>query len=64
MTEEEYGADKRYNLVISKDGRTCLRSYTNDLAMIQDVAIKATLDGYDAELIDRAPNHPAGTFPE
>jgi hypothetical protein len=61
MTEREYGADKRYELLISKDGLSCLRSYTNDLAMIQDIAIKATLDGYDAEIIDRAPDHPAGT---
>jgi hypothetical protein len=29
--------------------------------MIQDIAIKATLDGYDAEIVDRAPTHPAGT---
>jgi hypothetical protein len=61
MTEREYGADKRYELLISKDGLRCLRSYTNDLAMIQDIAIKATLDGYDAEIIDRAATHPAGT---
>lgn len=61
MTDEEYGKDKRYKLVISKDGHRCLHSYTNDLAMIQDIAIKATLDGYDAELIDRCPDHPAGT---
>jgi hypothetical protein len=61
MTEREYGADKRYELLISKDGLRCLRSYTNDLAMIQDIAIKATLDGYEAEIIDRAPDHPAGT---
>jgi hypothetical protein len=60
MTEREYGADKRYELLISKDGLRCLRSYTNDLAMIQDIAIKATLDGYEAEIIDRAPDHPAG----
>ena len=61
MTKNEYGKDKRYKMVISKDGLTCLRSYTNDLAMIQDIAIKATLDGYDAEIIDRSPDHPAGT---
>ena len=60
MNEDKYGDDKRYKLVISKDGLTCLRSYTNDLAMIQDIAIKATLDGYEAEIIDRAPTHPAG----
>jgi hypothetical protein len=61
MRDSEYGKDKRYELLISKDGLRCLRSYTNDLAMIQDIAIKATLDGYDAEIIDRAPDHPAGT---
>lgn len=61
MTDDKYGAGKRYKLLISKDGLPCLRSYTNDLAMIQDIAIKATLDGYDAEIIDRSPEHPAGT---
>jgi hypothetical protein len=61
MSGRDYGADKRYELLISKDGLRCLRSYTNDLAMIQDIAIKATLDGYEAEIIDRAPTHPAGT---
>lgn len=61
MTHDIFGDDKRYKLVIMENGRTMGRAYTNNLALIQDAAIKATLEGFDVELIDRAPDHPAGS---
>lgn len=61
MTDDVFGADKRYKLIISENGVRAGIAYTNDLSMIQDAAIKATLEGFDVELIDRAPDHPAGS---